>query len=74
MLHPLNPTIRPFAGNDLGHKPSAGAAGDPSEGEAQGVTEKLAVLAGVGVGGGSGWIWMPRPARAMRASRVARAV
>ena len=47
-LHPLHPTIGPFAGNDLGHKPSAGAAGDPPEGEAQGAREELAVLAGAG--------------------------
>ena len=44
----LHPTIRPFAGNDLGQKPGAGAAGDPPEGEAQGVAEELAVLAGAG--------------------------
>ena len=45
---PLHPTTRPFTGNDLGHKPSAGAAGEPPEGEAQGVAEELAVLAGAG--------------------------
>jgi hypothetical protein len=45
---PLHPTTRTFTGNDLGHKPSAGAAGDPPEGEAQGIAKELAVLAGTG--------------------------
>lgn len=47
-LPALRPTLRPFAGNDLGHKPSAGAAGGAPEAEAQGVTEQLATLAGAG--------------------------
>ena len=32
-LHLLNPTIRPFAGNNLGSQPGAGAAGGPPVGE-----------------------------------------
>ena len=52
---PLHPTTRPFAGNDLGHNPSAGAAGDPPEGEAQGIAEELAVLAGAG---SRRWVWL----------------
>ena len=51
----LHPTIRQLAGNDLGHKPSAGAAGDPPEGEAQGIAEELAVLAGAG---SRRWVWL----------------
>ena len=45
---PLNPTIRPFAGKNLGHKPGAGAAGGAPKRKAQGVAEELAVLAGAG--------------------------
>ena len=51
----LHPTTRPFAGNDLGHKPSASAAGEPPEGEAQGIAEELAVLAGAG---SRRWVWL----------------
>ena len=48
MLPALNPTIRPFAGNNLGRQPSAGAAGGPPKGESQGIPKQLAVLAGAG--------------------------
>ena len=47
-LHPLNPTIRPFAGNNLGSQPSAGAPSGAPEGEEQGIPKQLAVLAGAG--------------------------
>ena len=47
-LPPLNPAIRPFAGNNLGSEPSAGAASGAPEGEAQGIPKQLAVLAGAG--------------------------
>ena len=48
MLHPLNPTIRPFAGNDLGHQPSASAASGAPKGKTQGIPKQLAVLTGAG--------------------------
>ena len=70
-LHPLNPTTRPFAGNDLGHKPIAGAAGGPPKGEAQGISKKLAAFTGAGgrqIGRANAnalWAWImghhPRP-------------
>ena len=53
LLPPLHPTINLFAGNNLGHKPSAGAAGGPQEGDTQGIAEELAVLAGAG---SRGWV------------------
>ncbi|MDH4404419.1 MAG: hypothetical protein QE276_00145 [Cyanobium sp. D14.bin.5] len=48
MLPPLNPTIRPLAGNNLGSQPSAGAASGAPEGEAQDIAEKLAAFSGDG--------------------------
>jgi len=45
---PLNPTIRPLAGNNLGNQPSAGAPSGPPEGEAQGIPKKLAAFSGAG--------------------------
>ena len=48
MLHPLNPTIRPFAGNDLGHQPSASAATGAPKGKTQGIPKKLAAFSGAG--------------------------
>jgi hypothetical protein len=45
---PLNPTIRPLTGNDLGSQPSAGAPSGPPKGEAQGIPKQLAVLARAG--------------------------
>ena len=50
----LHPTIGPFTGNDLGHNPSAGAAGGAPEAEAQGIAEELAAFAGAGRGRGIG--------------------
>ena len=47
-LHPLNPTIRPFAGNNLGSQPGAGAPSGAPEGKSQGIPKKLAVLARAG--------------------------
>jgi len=47
-MPPLNPAIRPLAGNNLGSQPSAGAPSDAPEGEAQGIPKQLAVLAGAG--------------------------
>ena len=44
----LNPTMRPFAGNNLGCQPSAGAAGGPPKGEAQGIPKQLAAFTGAG--------------------------
>ena len=44
----LHPTICPFAGNNLGHQPSAGGPGGAPEGEAQGIAEKLAAFIGAG--------------------------
>ena len=48
MLHPLNPTIRPFAGNDLGHQPSASAASGAPKGKTQGIPKQLAAFTGAG--------------------------
>ena len=48
MLHPLHPTIRPFAGNNLGNQPSASAAGGAPKGEAQDVAEELATFSRAG--------------------------
>ncbi len=45
---PLNPTIRPLTGNDLGSQPSAGAASGAPKGEAQSIPKQLAVLARAG--------------------------
>ncbi len=45
---PLNPTIRPFAGNNLGHQPSAGGRGGPPKGEAQSIPKKLAAFSEAG--------------------------
>jgi hypothetical protein len=45
---PLNPTIRPFAGNNLGRQPSASAPSGAPEGEAQGIPKKLAAFTGAG--------------------------
>jgi len=45
---PLNPTIRPLTGNDLGSQPSAGAASGAPEGEAQDIPKKLAAFSGAG--------------------------
>jgi len=52
---PLHPTTRPLTGNDLEYNPGAGAAGGPPEGEAQGIAEELAVLAGAG---SRRWVWL----------------
>ena len=49
MLHPLNPTIGPFAGNNLGNQPGASAASSgPPKAETQGIAKQLAVLARAG--------------------------
>ena len=48
MLPPLHPTIRPFAGSNLGSQPSAGAPSGAPKSEAQGVPKQLAVLARAG--------------------------
>ena len=41
--------MRPFAGNNLGRQPGAGAAaGGAPKGEAQGISEKLAAFTGAG--------------------------
>jgi hypothetical protein len=42
------PTIGLFAGSNLGGEPSAGGPGGPPKAEAQGMQEKLAVLARAG--------------------------
>lgn len=47
-LHPLNPTIGPFAGSNLGGEPSAGGPGGAPKVEAQGISEKLAAFTGAG--------------------------
>ena len=47
-LHPLHPTIGPFAGNNLGRQPSVGAPRGAPKGEAQGISEKLAAFTGAG--------------------------
>jgi len=44
----LHPTIRPFAGTNLGSEPSAGGPSGAPKGEAQGIPKQLAVLAGAG--------------------------
>ena len=46
MREGLNPTIRPFAGNNLGSQPGAGAPSGTPKGEAQGISKRLPVLAG----------------------------
>ena len=43
---PLHPTIRAFAGNNLGSQPGAGAPSGPPKGEAHCISKKLAVLVG----------------------------
>ncbi len=48
MLPPLNLTIRPFAGNNLGHQPSAGAPSGAPKGEAQSIPKKLAAFTKAG--------------------------
>ena len=45
---PLHPTIRAFAGNNLGSEPSAGAPSGAPEGKSQGIPKKLAELARAG--------------------------
>ncbi len=49
MLPPLHPTIRPFAGSNLGNQPGASAASSgPPKAETQGIPKQHAVLAGTG--------------------------
>ena len=48
MLPPLNPTIRPLAGNNLRRQPGAGGPGGAPKGEAQSIPKQLAVLARAG--------------------------
>jgi len=48
VLPPLHPTIRPFAGSNLGRQPGAGAPSGAPEGEAQGIAKKLAAFTGAG--------------------------
>ena len=45
---PLHPTIRAFAGNNLGSQPGAGAPSGAPEGKSQGIPKQLAVLARAG--------------------------
>ena len=54
-LHPLNPTICSFTGNNLRRQPSAGSPSGAQKGEAQGIAEELAVLAGAG---SRRWVWL----------------
>jgi hypothetical protein len=44
----LHPTIRPYAGNNLGHQPSASAPSGAPKGEEQDIPKKLAAFTGAG--------------------------
>ena len=46
MREGLNPTIRPFAGNNLGSQPGAGAPSGTPKGEVQGISKRITLLAG----------------------------
>ena len=48
MLPPLNPTIRPLAGNNLGSEPGASGPSSAPKGEAQAIPKQLAAFSGAG--------------------------
>ena len=44
----LHPTIRPFAGNNLGSEPGASGPSSPPKGKAQAIAKQLAAFSGAG--------------------------